>query len=76
MWAQGAQEKTSPTAPCLLTLLLAVQMKVTSAPGRTLWLRCSSTVTVMGLLGASVSGKSPVSATPLVLCHFLLGLLS
>lgn len=40
---------------CLpLTLLLAVQMKVTSAPARTLWLVCSSTVTVMALVGASV----------------------
>lgn len=63
-----------PLLPCWLTLLLAVQMKVTSAPGRTLWLRCSSTVTVMGLLGASVSEKSPVSSTSWV-WHFLLGLL-
>lgn len=62
--------QTSPTAPSPLTLLLAVQMKVTSAPGRTLWLLCSSTVTVMGLLGASVSGKSLVSSTPCSVFRF------
>jgi hypothetical protein len=56
------RETDSPNPPCTPTLLLAVQMKVTSAPGRTLWLRCSSTVTVMGLLGASVGWEAPLES--------------
>lgn len=73
----GRPRKTATpvTTPALPTLLLAVQMKVTSAPGRTLWLRCSSTVTVMGLLGASVgmggATVSGVPARPLPCVHFL-----
>lgn len=42
-----------PRPPSPLTLLLAVQTKVTSAPGFTRCTRFSSTVTVMALPGVS-----------------------
>lgn len=65
---------TSPWAPRgapTLTLLLAVQTKVTSAPGFTRCTRFSSTVTVMALPGVSVPRQEssaplpPHSACPL-----------